>query len=86
MCGKYNLTKFAIFLIIVLRAEFVTTFGSEMVTISARNTIIINLRTSQGYIFRILQHFATKFWNFTTFERLFSRISFFLYGFASIKN
>ena len=37
MCGKYNLTKFANFLI-VLRAEIVTTFGSKMVTISARNT------------------------------------------------
>ena len=34
-----------------------------MVSISAPNT-----STSQGYIFRIFQHFATKFWNFTTFE------------------
>ena len=34
----YSLTKSANFLIIVLRAEFVTTFGSKMVTISARNT------------------------------------------------
>ncbi len=40
MCGKYSLTKFANFLIIVLSVEIVTTFGSEMVTISARNTII----------------------------------------------
>ncbi len=31
MCGKYSLTKFANFLIIVLRAEIVTTFGSKMV-------------------------------------------------------
>ncbi len=43
MCGKYSLTKFANFLIIVLRAEIVTTFGSKMVTISARNTIIRTL-------------------------------------------
>ena len=28
MCGKYSLTKFANFLIIVVRAEIVTTFGS----------------------------------------------------------
>ena len=40
MCGKYSLTKFANFLMIVLRAEIVTTFGSKMVAISARNTII----------------------------------------------
>ncbi len=37
MCGKYSLAKFANFLIIVLRAKIVTTFGSKMVTISARN-------------------------------------------------
>ena len=32
-----------------------------------------NLRSSQGYIFRILQHFGTNgiFWNFTTFESSF---------------
>ncbi len=36
MCGKYSLTKF---LSIVLRAEIVATFGSKIVTISARNTI-----------------------------------------------
>ena len=40
LCGKYSLTKFANFLVIVLRAEIVTTFGSKMVTISARNTMI----------------------------------------------
>ena len=40
MCGKYSLTKFANFLIIVLRAKIVTTFGSKMITISARSTII----------------------------------------------
>ncbi len=38
MCGKYSLTKFANSLIIVLRAEIATTFGSKMVAISARNT------------------------------------------------
>ncbi len=40
MCGKYSLTKFGNFLIIVSRAEIATTFGSEMVAISARNTIM----------------------------------------------
>ena len=63
MCGKYSLTKFATFLYIVLRAGIVTTFGSKTVTISTQN-----LRTLQSYIFHILQHFATKFWN-STFEK-----------------
>ncbi len=36
--AKYSLMKFANFLIIVLRAEIVTTFGSNMVKISTRNT------------------------------------------------
>ena len=35
----YSLTKFANFLIIVIRAEIATTFGSKMVAISARNTM-----------------------------------------------
>ena len=35
MCGQYSLKKFVKFLIIVLRAGIVTTFGSKMVTISA---------------------------------------------------
>ena len=30
-----------------------------------------NLQTSQAYIFRILQHFATKLGNFTNFNMLF---------------
>ncbi len=40
MFGKCSLTKSANFLIIVLRAEIATTFGSKMVAISARNTIV----------------------------------------------
>ena len=40
MCGKYNLTKFANFLITVLRAEIVTIFEPKVVTISTRNTIM----------------------------------------------
>ena len=34
-----------------------------------------NLARLYGYIFRILQHFATKFWNFTNVERFFAGIS-----------
>ena len=74
MWGKYSFCKFSI-LLHVLRAEIVTTFGSEMVLFSTQATQ--NLRTSQGYILCILQHFETKFWNFTTFERFFLGISFF---------
>ncbi len=42
MCGKYSLTKFANFLIIVLRTEIATTlinFSLKMIAISVRNTI-----------------------------------------------
>jgi hypothetical protein len=65
----------------VLRAEIVTIFEPKMVTISARNTniyIIQNMQTSQGYIFRILQHFVTKFCNFTNFSKFFTGIYLFL--------
>jgi hypothetical protein len=42
---------------------------------------IQNLQTLQGYIFRNLQHFATKLCNFTHFSMLFPGI----YFFAKIK-
>jgi hypothetical protein len=35
-------------------------------------------QTSQGYIIRILQHFATKFWNITNFVMLFRAVMKFL--------
>ena len=35
-----------------------------------------NLPTSQGYIFRILQHFATKLCSFSNFDNFLSEISF----------
>jgi hypothetical protein len=35
------------------------------------------MQTSQGYIFCILQHFATKFCNFTDFDKFFTGIYFF---------
>ena len=34
-----------------------------------------NLPTSQGYIFRILQHFATKLCRFSNFDNFFPKIS-----------
>jgi hypothetical protein len=36
------------------------------------------MQTSQGYSFYILQHFATKFCNFTDFNKFFTGIYFFL--------
>jgi hypothetical protein len=61
----------------VLRAEIVTIFETKMVTISARNTNYTeNMQTSQGYIFCILQHFATKFCNFTNFIIFFLTVLF----------
>jgi hypothetical protein len=35
-----------------------------------------NLPTSQGYIFRILQHLATKLCSFSNFDNFFPKISF----------
>jgi hypothetical protein len=35
-------------------------------------------QTSQGYIIRILQHFATKLWNITNFVLLFQAVMKFL--------
>ncbi len=48
-----------------------------MVTIFARNTIMRKFaKFVRLYIFHTLQHFSTKFWNFTTFKRFFPEISF----------
>ena len=35
-----------------------------------------NLPTSRGYIFRILQHFATKLCSYSNFDNFFQKISF----------
>jgi valyl-tRNA synthetase len=42
-------------------------------------------QTSQGYIFRILQHFATKLWNITNFVMLFQAVMKFLSRLVEIK-
>jgi hypothetical protein len=42
-------------------------------------------QTSQGYIIRILQHFATKLWNITNFVMLFQAVMKFLSGLVEIK-
>jgi hypothetical protein len=62
----------------VLRAEIVTIFEPKMVTISARNTNIYKIckLNLQDYIFQALQHFVTKFCNFTTFIMFFLAVVF----------
>ena len=42
-------------------------------------------QTSQGYIIRILQHFATKLWNITNFVMLFQAVMKFLSRLVEIK-
>jgi predicted P-loop ATPase len=42
-------------------------------------------QTSQGYIIRILQHFATKFRNITNFVMLFQAVMNFLFRLVEIK-
>jgi hypothetical protein len=49
--------------------ENATTFGRNVVHFPVRNTIY--LIVAQGYIFRILQHFAAKRCNFTNSNMLF---------------
>ena len=58
MCGKYSLTKFPNFLNIVLPAETATTFGSKMVAISARNTV---MRKFANFVRLYLLHITTFF-------------------------
>jgi hypothetical protein len=62
----------------VLRAEIATIFAPNVVGSSARNTKVY-LQTLQGYIFRILQHFATKLCNFTHFSMLFLAVVLYLH-------
>jgi hypothetical protein len=67
--GLRNIAKMQnLYVNFVFRTEIVTIFGSNMQ----------NMQTSQGYIFRILQHFVTKFCNFTNFNKFFTGIYFFL--------
>jgi valyl-tRNA synthetase len=42
-------------------------------------------QTSQGYIIRISQHFATKLWNITNFVMLFQAVMKFLSRLVEIK-
>jgi hypothetical protein len=59
--------------IFVLGAEKMSTFGSKMIIFPGHNANrkIQNLRTSQRYIFLILQQFTTKLCNFTHLKMFF---------------
>ena len=60
----------------LLQAEICTTLTPKVVQISVCNTkvYIQNWQILQGYIFRIFQHFVTKFCTFTIFDMLFSAV------------
>jgi hypothetical protein len=61
----------------VLRAEIVTILEPKMVTISPRNTNIYKIwKFCNTYIFQTLQHFATKFCNYTNFIMFFLAVVF----------
>ncbi len=55
MCGRYSLTKFANFLIIVLPAGIVTIYEPKVVKNYAHNTII------RKFANHTLQHFQPNF-------------------------
>ena len=67
---KIGPAKFANFVIFVLRTGICITFDPNVVHL-ARAQYIQNLQISQGYIFLILQHFATKLCSVANFGMLF---------------
>ena len=72
--GKYSHADFVTFVYIFITQEsyhFQGNFSSKFGTFSAPIQIIRNSKTSQGYIFHILQYLATKLGNFTHFRMLF---------------
>ena len=80
MCGKYSLTKFANFLIIVLRAEIATTFVSKMVAISARNIIMRKFANFVRLYFPYFTRFRDEILKFYYFRKvLFGNFVFFVW-------
>jgi hypothetical protein len=70
-----------------LQFSVILDYKREMVTTSVRNRskMTENYQTSQGYMIRILQHFATKLWNITNFVLLFQAVMKFLFRLVKIK-
>ena len=67
-------TNFVYICITFIHAEKITIFEQKVVIFTTRNTnrpYIQNLRTSQGYIFFILQHLPTHLCSFTHSKTLF---------------
>ena len=67
---KYSLAKLQILYMFVITCgncyHFRLKSGNNLLTYKYKH--IQNMQTLQGYIFRILQHFVTKFCNFTNFK------------------
>ena len=85
-CGKYSLAKFENFVFVCItcgNCYHANACGNNFRT---QYKSIQNLQTLQGYIFRILQHFATKLCNFTHFSMLFPEIYFFCQDKKSVYN
>jgi hypothetical protein len=73
--------KFAVFSVIVYYAREIDTFFRKRYQFPVRilkYKMTEKRQTSQGYIIRILQHFATKLWNVTNFVMLFQAVMKFL--------
>jgi hypothetical protein len=69
-CRKYSPAKFSNFVLICI-TQNAPHLGRKWCVFRAKYKLIQNFQISQGYIFRILQHFATKLCNFTNFNMLF---------------
>jgi hypothetical protein len=83
-CGKYiALQSSQILHTFVLRAEIPTTFlphlGKNGSNFRTQYKSTQNLQTLRGYIFRILQHLATKLCNFTHFSMFFLAVVIYLH-------
>jgi hypothetical protein len=71
-CGKYSLAKFTNFVYFCIACGNCCHIWAENGSrFRTQHKSIQNLQTLQGYIFRILQNFATKLCNSTHFSMLF---------------
>jgi hypothetical protein len=78
-CGKYSLVNSQILDTFVLRAELLHIWAENGRNFRTQYKSIQNLHTLQGYIFRILQHFATNLCIFTHFSMLFLAVVIYLH-------
>jgi hypothetical protein len=80
-CGKYSLAKFANFVYFCIACRnCYHTWAENGSNFRTQYKSIQNLQTLHGYIFRILQHFATKLLcNCTHFSMLFLAVVIYLH-------